>query len=528
MTRPRLEVADVFRDHGDAFLDRYGDTLSPEQRRALRDIAACRTAALGGHVEECDRCGHQRIAYNSCRNRHCPKCQATAAAQWMEAREAELLPVEYLSRGLYAPGGARSDRLAEPAGGLRPPVPRRRRDLAADRRRSRSTSGPRSGSWPSCTPGARTSNTTPMCTAWCREVGSRPTARAGSPVGRDSSSRCACSAASSGASSSRCCATPSIRESSPSTGSSARWRTPGEFRRRLTASAQTEWVVYAKPPFGGPEQVLKYLARYTHRVAISNRRLVALEDGEVKFHWKDYAHGGGQKTMTLKATEFIRRFLLHVLPSGFVRIRHYGFLANRVCREKLALCRALLGVEATPEPVASEPSAEPKETVEGEPAAKRLSLLRRGPDGDRRVLRSDPGRIGGSGGRSLSRSALIRPEPSALGESDLPISVVETALGGDRGFPVCRAGSRVPNAVEEALVGSEDGQSTSLVGGSHRPGAVASRLKHPCRRPRPRLNPHSRGDPRGSVQSIVSEVPTRPFVRASCCRRHFGYNPLHF
>ena len=117
----------------------------------------------------------------------------------------------------------------------------------------------------------------------------------------------------------------------------------GAFRRRLAASAQTEWVVYAKPPFGGPEQVLKYLARYTHRVAISNRRLVALEDGEVKFHWKDYAHGGGQKTMTLKATEFIRRFLLHVLPSGFVRIRHYGFLANRVCREKLALCRALLG-----------------------------------------------------------------------------------------------------------------------------------------------------------------------------------------
>ena len=101
--------------------------------------------------------------------------------------------------------------------------------------------------------------------------------------------------------------------------------------------------MYAKPPFGGPEQVLKYLARYTHRVAISNRRLVALEDGEVTFHWKDYAHGGGQKTMTLKATEFIRRFLLHVLPSGFVRIRHYGFLANRVCQEKLALCRALLG-----------------------------------------------------------------------------------------------------------------------------------------------------------------------------------------
>ena len=143
----------------------------------------------------------------------------------------------------------------------------------------------------------------------------------------------------------------------------------GEFRRRLTASAQGEWVVYAKPPFGGPEQVLKYLACYTHRVAISNRRLVALEDGAVKFRWKDYAHGGGEKTMTLEATEFVRRFLLHVLPSGFVRIRHYGFLANRVCREKLALCREQLGVEATPVPVAPEPATEPKATVAGEPAA---------------------------------------------------------------------------------------------------------------------------------------------------------------
>jgi hypothetical protein len=143
----------------------------------------------------------------------------------------------------------------------------------------------------------------------------------------------------------------------------------GAFQRRLTASAQTEWVVYAKPPFGGPEQVLKYLARYTHRVAMSNRRLVALEDGEVTFHWKDYAHGGGPKTMTLKAIEFLRRFLLHVLPAGFVRLRHYGFLAHRVCREKLAQCRALLGVETRPEPAASEPAVGPEETVAGVPAA---------------------------------------------------------------------------------------------------------------------------------------------------------------
>jgi hypothetical protein len=139
----------------------------------------------------------------------------------------------------------------------------------------------------------------------------------------------------------------------------------GAFQRQLTASAQTEWVVYAKPPFGGPERVLKYLARYTHRVAISNRRLIALEGGEVRFHAKDYAHGGGRKTTTLKATEFIRRFLLHVLPPGFVRIRHYGFLANRVRQAKLARCRALLGVATAPGPAAADPSAEPKERVEG-------------------------------------------------------------------------------------------------------------------------------------------------------------------
>jgi hypothetical protein len=143
----------------------------------------------------------------------------------------------------------------------------------------------------------------------------------------------------------------------------------GEFQRRLAASARTEWVVYAKPPFGGPEQVLKYLARYTHRVAISNSRLTALEGDEVEFLWKDYAHEGKQKTMTLKAVEFIRRFLLHVLPAGFVRIRHYGFLANRVCREKLALCRKLLGVGMAPEPAAADSGLEPERTAEGEPAA---------------------------------------------------------------------------------------------------------------------------------------------------------------
>ena len=141
---------------------------------------------------------------------------------------------------------------------------------------------------------------------------------------------------------------------------------PVEFQRRLTTSAKTEWVVYAKPPFGGPEQVLKYLARYTHRVAISNHRLIALDDGEITFDWKDYAHDEKKKTMTLNAIEFIRRFLLHVLPAGFVRIRHYGFLANRVCRKKLDLCRALLLDTMTPSAPGAEPAPEPKDAGEGE------------------------------------------------------------------------------------------------------------------------------------------------------------------
>jgi hypothetical protein len=368
MTRPQLEVADVFRDHGAAFLDRYGATLSSQQRRVLRDIAACRTAALGGHVEECHGCGHQRIAYNSCRNRHCPKCQATAAAQWMEDRESELLEVEYFHVVFTLPEAIRPIALQNPRvvyGLLFKAAAETLQQIAADPKHLGAEIGflavlhtwgqnlqhhphvhcvvpggglsPDGSRWVACPPGFFLP--VPVL----------------SPVFRGKFLALLRKAFDQGKLSFH--------------GKLRGLADPGAFGRRLTASARTKWVVHAKPPMGGPKQVLKYLARYTHRVAISNRRLVAMEDGEVKFHWKDYARGGGQKTMTLKATEFIRRFLLHVLPSGFVRIRHYGFLANRVCQEKLALCRALLGVETTPAPVASEPIAEPKETVEEVPAA---------------------------------------------------------------------------------------------------------------------------------------------------------------
>jgi hypothetical protein len=368
MTRPRLEVADILRAHGDAFLDRYGETLSSEQRRALNDITDCRTAVLGGHVEQCDRCGHQQVAYNSCRNRHCPKCQATAAAQWMEAREFELLPVEYFHvvftlPAVIGPIALQNQRVVY--GLLFRAAAETLQQIAADPAHLGAEIGflavlhtwgqnlqhhphvhcvvpgggltPDGSQWVSCRPGY----------LFPVEVLSqvfRGKFLSGLRAAFD-------------------------RGELSFHGQLTPLAAPDEFQRRLTASVKTQWVVHAKPPWGGPEQVLKYLARYTHRVAISNHRLVALEGDEVDFLWKDYAHGGERKTMTLTAIEFIRRFLLHVLPSGFVRIRHYGFLANRVCREKLVLCRALLGVATTPDLVATEPVSEPEGAIEGEAAA---------------------------------------------------------------------------------------------------------------------------------------------------------------
>jgi hypothetical protein len=368
MTRTRLEVAEVVRQHGDAFLERYGDALSSEQRRALSDIAVCRTAALGGHVEECDRCGHQQIAYNSCRNRHCPKCQATAAAEWVEAREAELLPVEHYHVVFTLPAAIGPIALQNPRvvyGLLFRAAAETLQQIAADPKHLGAEIGflavlhtwgqnlqhhphvhcvvpggglsPDGSRWVSCRPGFFL-----PVRVLSRVFRGKFLALLGGAFDRGKLSF---------------------------HGKIATLADPGEFQRRLATSAQTEWVVYAKPPFGGPEQVLKYLARYTHRVAISNSRLTALEGDEVEFLWKDYAHKGKQKTMRLKAVEFIRRFLMHVLPSGFVRIRHYGFLANRVCHEKLARCRELLGVVPAPEPVTPEPSAEPEETPDGQAVA---------------------------------------------------------------------------------------------------------------------------------------------------------------
>jgi hypothetical protein len=363
MTRPGLEVADVFRQHGVAFLQRHGDGLSHEQRRALHDITVCRTAALGGHVEACDRCGHQQVAYNSCRNRHCPKCQASAAADWMEAREAELLPVEYFHVVFTLPAALgpiafQNQRVVY--GLLFKATAETLQRIAADPKHLGAeigflailhTWGQNLQHHPHVhcvVPGGGLS---PDGTRWiaCKPSFFLPV-RVLSRVFRGKFLSLLGTAFDQGKLSFH--------------GKVAALADPTEFRRVLTASAKTEWVVYAKPPFGGPDRVLKYLARYTHRVAISNRRLTALEGDDVAFLWKDYAHEGKQKTMKLKVTEFIRRFLLHILPTGFVRIRHYGFLANRVCREKLERCRALLKANMEVAPV-----CKLEEIVEGQAAA---------------------------------------------------------------------------------------------------------------------------------------------------------------
>jgi hypothetical protein len=363
MTRPQLEVAEVFRQYGGTFLERYGGVLSSEQRRVLKEIAACRTAAMGSHVETCDQCGHQRVAYNSCRSRHCPKCQTTAAAQWMEAREADLLPVEYFHVVFTLPsalGPIALQNQREVYGLLFRAAAETLRQIAADPKHLGAeigflailhTWGQNLQHHPHVHCVVPGGGLAPDGSRWiaCRPGFFLPV-RVLSRVFRGKFLALLRSAFDRGQLSFH--------------GKLAHLADPREFQLQLTASARTEWVVYAKPQWGGPEQVLKYLARYTHRVAISNQRLVDLEDGKVRFHWKDYAHKCATKTMTLQAVEFIRRFLLHVLPLYFVRIRHYGFLANRIREEKLALCRSLLGVD-----VASELLSAPKEPVEAPSAA---------------------------------------------------------------------------------------------------------------------------------------------------------------
>lgn len=340
MTRHRLEVADVVRKHGDDYLARYGGTAA--QRQVLRAIQNCRTAVLGGHVEECDQCGHQRVAYNSCRNRHCPKCQGPACARWMQARAAELLPVPYFHLVFTLPSALSPLALQNQRvvyGLLFQAAAQTLLEVAANPRFL----------------GAEIGFLTVLHT-WGQNLQHHPHVHCVVPGGGLSAEGDRWIAARPGfflpvRVLSRVFRGKFIeglkdaqrRKQLQFHGALAGLAEPAKFEQLLDQVVRHDWVVYAKRPFGGPEQVLKYLARYTHRVAISNQRLIGLSDGQVMFRWKDYARQGRTRIMTVGALEFLRRFLLHVLPLGFMKIRHYGFMANRFRASKLALARELLG-----------------------------------------------------------------------------------------------------------------------------------------------------------------------------------------
>lgn len=374
-SRPALEVADVIREYSAAFVARYGHTLTASQRRTLHALAVCRTAALGGHVERCADCGHERIAYNSCRNRHCPKCQALARARWLEREATLLLPVEYHHVVFTLP-----EEIAELAlsnrvvlyNALFQAASATLRDVAANPKRL----------------GAQLGILMVLHT-WGQNLCHHPHVH--------------CVVTGGGLS----CNARGVVDATPA------WRScrPGFFlpvrvlgrvfrgkylelvrvayaqgklhlplRLQALADAKRfaswlrplyakDWVVHSKPPFGGPELVLKYLARYTHRVAISNSRLLNVDQGRVTFRYKDYADDQRHKTMTLDAVEFLRRFMQHVLPKGFMKIRHYGLLASRQRAVKLKRSRQLLMVVNLATALACAALMLPRDAARIEPAA---------------------------------------------------------------------------------------------------------------------------------------------------------------
>lgn len=339
MAEHRPDVADVLREHGAAYVAQ--GTASVEQRRVVADLVRCRTAALGGHLNRCDHCGHEEIAYNSCRNRHCPKCQGPAAARWLAAREAELLDVPYFHVVFTLPAdigplALQNRRLVY--GLLFRAVSQTLKTIARDPKHLGAEIGflcvlhtwgqnlPHHPHLHCVIPGG---GLAPDGQRW---IPSRQRFLLSVRVLRRFF---------------RSCFLRHLDQAYRQCklefhGDLAALAGPQQWQSWLNGLHRRTWVVYAKPPFGGPQQVLRYLARYTHRVAISNRRIVSIANGQVRFRWKDYRRGGQRRVMTLAAGEFIRRFLLHTLPKGFQRIRQYGFLANRAKGDKLPLCRRLL------------------------------------------------------------------------------------------------------------------------------------------------------------------------------------------
>src|SRR5271170_428883 len=351
--RSKLEVADIFRRHGDMFRAAQGNRLSLDQRKVMAAIEACRTPALGGHVERCEDCGEIRVAYNSCRDRHSPKCQGLARLQWLAYRRAELLPVAYFHVVFTVPSPIAAIALQNKAlvyDILFKAAAQTIRVIAADPKHL----GAETGMIAILHTWGQTLTHHPHVHCIVPGGGLTPDGRwiASKPnffLPVHVLSRCF-----------RRLFLERLRTAFDAgriafLGELARLSDSSAFTKYLRTLSKIPWVVFAKRPFAGPSQILDYLGRYTHRVAIANGRLLDCRDGQVSFRWKDYRAQNKSKTMTLDAGEFMRRFLMHVLPKGFRRIRHFGFLANACRVAKLARIRAAL---ASPEP---EPRPEPED-----------------------------------------------------------------------------------------------------------------------------------------------------------------------
>jgi hypothetical protein len=349
VARPALEVADIFRGHGPAWRQANAGHVSLGQLKVMSAIESCRTAALGGHVARCEKCSHAQISYNSCRNRHCPKCQGAAAKEWLADREAELLPVPYY-HGVFTLPAAIADIAYQNKAVIYDLLFKASAEtliaIAADPKHLGARVGVLSvlHTWGSAlthhphvhmiVPGGGISLDG---TKW---VASRPgfflPVRVLSRLFRRLLLEKLVAAHDAGR-------LQFFGDHAPLANAQA-------FAAYLQPLRKVEWVVYSKRPFGGPKEVLRYLARYTHRVAISNRRLIACDNNGVTFKWKDYRLEGPEryKAMTLATHEFIRRFLIHVLPSGFHRIRHYGLFASGKRADNIARARQLLAVPILP------------------------------------------------------------------------------------------------------------------------------------------------------------------------------------